>query len=92
MHSRIIFLYRSAYLSVTLILHGFDVSRFQTFFALLDIERYPLPFSQSFESFSLNSTEMNKNIATIILFDETETLAFVEPLHFTFWHSLILLS
>ena len=73
--------------NILLKLYGFDVFRFQPFFALLYIKRYALAFIQGFEAFGLNRAEMHENISALILLDEAEPFVGVEPFYFPFWHS-----
>ena len=54
---------------------------------IFHIERDLLAFVQGFETFDLNSREMNKNvISTFIVSDETITLLRVKPLYCTLIH------
>jgi hypothetical protein len=66
------------------VLKDFHVFRGWAFLTLYNVETYALAFIQCFETTGLNSTEMNKHITTIILFDEPKAFAFIEPFYFTF--------
>jgi hypothetical protein len=66
------------------VLKDLHVFRSWAFLTLRNIETDALAFIQCFEATGLNSTEMNKHIATFILFDEPKAFAFIEPFYFTF--------
>jgi hypothetical protein len=66
------------------VLQDFHVFRGWAFLALRDIETDTLALIQRLEATGLNSTEMNKHITTVILFDEPKAFAFIEPFYFTF--------
>jgi hypothetical protein len=68
------------------------VGRLRAFRALNHIKIHCLSFFQGLESVSLDGTEMDKDIRTILLRDETEALLVVEPFHSSFRHDFYLLS
>jgi hypothetical protein len=65
-----------------------DVGRLGTFLPLSYLKAYTVAFSQRFETFRLNSREMNKNIGAGILLDEAIAFGIVEPFDCTFCHFL----
>jgi hypothetical protein len=65
-------------------LDGFNVFRFQAFFALDNVKTHLLSLVQRLEAAGLDSAEVHENIRAALLFDEAEAFAFVEPLYFTF--------
>ncbi len=65
-------------------LQSYYVSSLWAFLALLNFERYFLAFSQSFEAFRSDCTEVNEYVSTaVVLSNETKTFLFVEPLNDT---------
>jgi hypothetical protein len=60
-------------------LNGYYVIRLWTFLAVGYAEFYFLAFGQSFESVTLDSTEMDKNVRAIFALDKAEALALVKP-------------
>lgn len=61
-----------------------NVSSLRTFLALLDIELHFLTFSQRFEAFTSDSTEVYEYVCTaVVLSDETEAFLVVKPLNST---------
>jgi hypothetical protein len=52
----------------------------RAFLALRDVELYFLAFGQSFKSRTVDRAEVNEDVRTTFLSDETETFGFVEPL------------
>lgn len=70
------------FLQVFYLLQNLNVCCSGTLFALLDVKGYALIFVQYLEAVTLNSAVMNKYIATFIIGDEAETLAFIEPFNY----------
>ena len=66
-----------------------DVSRLKPFRALDNFEVHVLSFLQGFEALSLDGGEVDENIVTIRLRNESIALRVIEPLHCSFWHLLI---
>ena len=66
-----------------------DVGRLKPFRALDNFEVHVLSFLQGFESLSLDGGEVNENVVTIRLRNESIALRVIEPLHCSFWHLLI---
>ena len=75
-------------ISKGLLLH--HVGSLRALRTVLHFESDALAFSERLEAFSLDSREMNEYVRTVVLLDETETFAVVEPLDCTFYHFLIL--
>ena len=65
-------------------LHLDDFGGLRTFLSLGHIKVDLLTFFQGFEAFILNLGKMDEHVGTIILLNETKTLAIVEPLYCTF--------
>ncbi len=60
--------------------------------ALNHFKFHCLSFFQGLESVPLDGTEVDEDVRTIILRDETEALLIVEPFHSSFCHDFYLLS
>jgi hypothetical protein len=58
------------------------------FLALTDFERHAIALGKGFETVTLNFREVNKDVRTIILLDESEPFGVVKPFHCTFSHCL----
>ena len=55
---------------------------------MLDIKANSLTLVECLETFTLNGAEVDKNIPSFIILDETKPFFLVEPLYFTFCQSL----
>jgi hypothetical protein len=73
-------------------LNGRDVYRCRSLRSLLDVKGNPVTFLQSFEPRPIDAGVMDENIRTILLFDKTITLAFIEPFYYTIGHCGTLLQ
>jgi hypothetical protein len=62
-------------------LNGNYVVRLWAFLAIGYAEFNFLAFGQCFESVTLDSTKMNKNVWAIFPFNKAEALAFIKPFH-----------
>lgn len=71
--------------------HG-DVHRRKPLWALLNVECDMVTLIEGLEPDSIDPGVMNKDIRTVFLFDETETLAAVKPLYNSVGHCDFLLS
>jgi hypothetical protein len=56
------------------------------FLAFDNIELDLLTLGEAFKAFGLNNGKMHENIWTVFLFDKTESLGIIEPLHHTLSH------
>jgi len=74
------------------LLHNHYVNSTGTLAALFYVEADALPLAQCAEPVSLNRTVMNKDVPPLIIFNKTEPLFLVKPLHFTLCQSPALLS
>ena len=54
------------------------------FLALTDFERYTIALGKGFETITLNFREVNKDVRTIILLNESKPFGVVKPFHCTF--------
>ncbi len=74
------------------LLHNHYVNSTGTLAALFYVEADALPLAQCAEPVSLNRTVMNEDVPPLVIFNKTEPLFLVKPLHFTFCQSPTLLS
>jgi hypothetical protein len=58
------------------------------FLALTDFERYTIALGKGFETVTLNFREVNKDVRTIVLLNESEPFGVVKPFDCTFCHCL----
>ncbi len=60
-----------------------DIRSGRAFLPLFQVELNFFALGESLEAVTLNRAEVHEHITTVFCFDETESLGFVEPLHFT---------
>jgi hypothetical protein len=69
-------------------LFGYDVRCARPFLAHAFLKFHCLPFSESFETFSLNLREMDKQVFAALGLNKTITFTLIKPFNCTLWHTI----
>jgi hypothetical protein len=68
------------------LLHNDNVRRLQAFRPLSYFKLHLVAFVKDFEAVPFDSGEVNKDIISVVLGNETEALLLIKPFHTTFGH------
>lgn len=86
-----VFIY-TGHLGMVTLLQNRYINSTGAFVALFYVKPDSLPLTQRAKPVTLNRAVMDEDISPFIVFNETEPLFLVKPLHFTFCQSPTLLS